>query len=65
MIDECWTCGKPIQETNYYLEIVLIDEQSSQLDANIGALHRCHVECGIDLPGVNGDNMQALLAPES
>lgn len=60
-IDECWTCGEPILKDTLYLEIQLMDNNKER-----GTLHRCHLsgKCG-KLPGVNSDNINAILNPNN
>ena len=58
--DECWNCGKGLPlDTEQFVEIRLMN-----WNKEFGTLHRSCMECAQKLPGVNEDNIQALLDPE-
>jgi len=59
VFDECWLCGQPITNGELHVDIVLRRMGNRK---QVGVLNRSHVKCSFDLPGVNIDNLEAIIA---
>lgn len=61
--DECWNCQTDIHLVNdRYYEVRMFDPGVDKRCRN--TLHRLCQTCGQILPGVNQDNVDAILHPE-
>ena len=59
VIDRCWSCDTNISDDDNYIEITLNNDSEP-----LGTLHRACQGCSVELPGVNEDNIRAILDPE-